>query len=118
MLVAFDNVGVHHILHVRRSYWCPLQNFGTASALQVCRHSPYKEDPPTSAHTVLHVAQANWRPAEDMGIHNQGISLRICYARWRNGWLKVSNELALDHRSWDADTRDLVNSIGDAGSTG
>ncbi len=39
------------------------------------------------------------------------------YARWRNDWLKVSNELAQDRRAWGASVRDVVNSVGDAGST-
>ncbi len=39
------------------------------------------------------------------------------HARWRNDWEKVSSELAKDHRVWNAPVRDVVNAIGDAGST-
>ncbi len=39
------------------------------------------------------------------------------HARWRNDWVKVSSELAKDHRVWNAPVRDVVNAIGDAGST-
>ncbi len=39
------------------------------------------------------------------------------HARWRQDWLKVSNELAQDRRAWSAFVRDVVNAIGDAGST-
>ncbi len=40
------------------------------------------------------------------------------YARWSKEWVKVSSELAQDSRAWNASVRDVVNSIGDAGSTG
>ncbi len=39
------------------------------------------------------------------------------HARWRKGWVKVSSELAQDRRAWNASVRDVVNAIGDAGST-
>ncbi len=32
-------------------------------------------------------------------------------------WTKVSSELAQDRRAWSASVRDVVNAIGDAGST-
>ncbi len=32
-------------------------------------------------------------------------------------WVKVSSELAQDRRAWSASVRDVVNAIGDAGST-
>ncbi len=39
------------------------------------------------------------------------------HARWRQDGMKVSSELAQDHRAWSASVRDVVNAIGDAGST-
>ncbi len=39
------------------------------------------------------------------------------HARWRRDWMKVSSELAQDRRAWSASVRDVVNAIGDAGST-
>ncbi len=39
------------------------------------------------------------------------------YARWKMGLVKVSSELAQDHRAWSASVRDVVNLIDDAGST-
>ncbi len=39
------------------------------------------------------------------------------HARWRKDWVKVSSELVQDRRAWSASIRDVVNSIGDAGST-
>ncbi len=39
------------------------------------------------------------------------------YARWRKDWVKVSSELTQGRRAWSASVRDVVNSIGDAGST-
>ncbi len=39
------------------------------------------------------------------------------YSRWRKDWLKVFNELAQDRRIRVAFVSDVVNSIGDAGST-
>ncbi len=39
------------------------------------------------------------------------------HARWRKDWVKVSCELAQDRRAWNASIRDVVNAIGDAGST-
>ncbi len=35
----------------------------------------------------------------------------------RKDWVKVSSELAQDHRAWSAPVRDVVNAIRDAGST-
>ncbi len=40
----------------------------------------------------------------------------VGHAQWRKGWLKVSSELAQDRRAWSASVRDVVNTIGDAGS--
>ncbi len=39
------------------------------------------------------------------------------HARWRKDWVKVPSELAQDRRVWSASVRDVVNAIGDAGST-
>ncbi len=39
------------------------------------------------------------------------------HARWRQDWVKVSSELAQDRRAWSASVRDVVNAVGDAGST-
>ncbi len=39
------------------------------------------------------------------------------YARRRKDWVKVFGELAQDCRAWSASVCDVVNSIGDAGST-
>ncbi len=39
------------------------------------------------------------------------------YAQWRQDWVKVSSEPEQDRRAWSASIRDVVNSIGDAGST-
>ncbi len=38
-------------------------------------------------------------------------------ARWRKDWVKVSSNLGQDRRAWSALARDVVNAIGDAGST-
>ncbi len=48
------------------------------------------------------MAQANWRPAEDVYSHDLEPLL---------------SEYAQDRRAWGASVRDVVNSIGDAGST-
>ncbi len=40
------------------------------------------------------------------------------YARWGKDWVNVSSELAQDRRAWSASSiRDVVNPIGDVGST-
>ncbi len=39
------------------------------------------------------------------------------HARSRQDWVKVSSELAQDRRAWNVSVRDVVNAIGDAGST-
>ncbi len=39
------------------------------------------------------------------------------HARWRKDWVKGSRELAQDCLAWSASIRDVVNSIGDTGST-
>ncbi len=38
------------------------------------------------------------------------------YARLRKDWVKVSSELTQDRRALSASVRDVVNSIGDAGT--
>ncbi len=38
-------------------------------------------------------------------------------ALWRKDWVKVSSELTQDRPAWSASILDVVNSIGDAGST-
>ncbi len=39
------------------------------------------------------------------------------HARWRKDWVKVSSDLAQDRRARGASVRDVVNAVGDAGST-
>ncbi len=56
-----------------------------------------------------------------MGYHDQGrpgTDLRTASLRPRTmDWVNVSSELAQDRRAWNASVRDVVNAIGDAGST-
>ncbi len=58
-----------------------------------------------------------------MGYHDQGrpgTDLRTASLRPRTmkkGLGEVSSELAQDRRAWIASVRDVVNSVGDAGST-
>ncbi len=61
------------------------------------------------------MAQANWRPAED----DQGRpGTPLCTASLRLRTIEEGlGELAQDRRAWNASVRDVVNSIGDAGST-
>ncbi len=63
------------------------------------------------------MAQANWRPAEDEGNHNYDGTRVFGYTQWRKGWVKVSSELAQGRRALGTFIRDVVSSIGDAGST-
>ncbi len=94
--------------------------YGTLAPPPPCKYADTahaKKAPPTSAPTARRIGGQMKTWASTIKTYLFG-SRFFCYARWRNGWLKVSNELALDRRSWDAATRDLVNSIGDAGSTG
>ncbi len=39
------------------------------------------------------------------------------HAQWRKDWMQVSSELTQDSPVWSASARDVVNAIGDAGST-
>ncbi len=39
------------------------------------------------------------------------------HARWKKDWVKVSCELTQDWRAWSASIRDVIFSLGDAGST-
>ncbi len=39
------------------------------------------------------------------------------HARRRKDWVEASSELAQNRRAWSASVRDVVNAIGDAGST-
>ncbi len=39
------------------------------------------------------------------------------HAQRRKDWVKVSSELAHDRRAWSSSVRDVVNAVGDAGST-
>ncbi len=39
------------------------------------------------------------------------------HALWAKDWVRVSSELAQDRRAWGASIRDVVSSVGGAGST-
>ncbi len=41
----------------------------------------------------------------------------LLYAQWREDWVKVPSEPALDRRAWSASVCDVANSVGYAGST-
>ncbi len=66
------------------------------------------------------MAQTDWRPTEDVGNHDQcipGAPVRTARILLHTKGLKESIELAQDRRAWSAFVRDVVKSIGDAGST-
>ncbi len=71
---------------------------------------PNKKKRLGATHNASHVAQVNWRPAE--GLRSLSGPLVFNYARWRKDWVEISSELA-----HGASTRNVVNSIDDAGST-
>ncbi len=69
------------------------------------------------------VAQANRRSTEDVGNHDTHRTLGALsgprvfgFTRWRKDWVDVSSGLVQGRRAWGASVRDVVNSVGDAGS--
>ncbi len=51
------------------------------------------------------------------GNHNYDGPRVFGYTQWRKGWVKVSSELTQGRRALGTFIRDVVSSIGDAGST-
>ncbi len=112
-----------------------LWNCAAASALQVYRHCPCKED---SAGLVMlqdipkvswsrtffwphHFArgadelEASWSHGQPPSRHLEPLSEPRVFGhvRWRKDLIKVSSELAQDLRTWSASVQDVVNSISD-----
>ncbi len=59
--------------------------------------------------TLATTIQANMEPISGPRVFG--------HARWKQDCVKVSSELAQDRRAWSASVRDVVNTVGDAGST-
>ncbi len=71
------------------------------------------------AHIASHVAQADRRPTEDVGNHDHGrpgTPLLVANRRLRTMENGLGESL-WDCQVWNASTQDVVNSIGDDGST-
>ncbi len=58
-----------------------------------------------------------WAATNKAGLEPLSGPRVLGHARWRQDWVKVSSELAQDRRALSASARDVVNAIGDAGST-
>ncbi len=76
---------------------------------------------PTNSNTTSYAVQVNWGPTEAEGIHDQGrpqILFRAANLRLRTMEKGLGeSDLGQDRRAWSALARDVVNAIGDVGST-
>ncbi len=108
MLEVFDNDSIRRILRVRRR--------GCVPSVEL-RHRLYLTRIPAllvqrRLHWFGHAAttiKADLEPISGPRV--------LGHVRWRQDWVKVSSELAQYRRAWSASVRDVVNAIGDAGST-
>ncbi len=136
MLEVFDNDSIRRILRVRRRDCVPSVelrcrlSLTSILALLVQRrlrwfgHAARRPEgelikdlllltPPRTWHRrtggQLKTIKADLEPISGPRVFGQ--------ARWRKDWVKMSSVLAQDRRAWSASVRDVVNAIGDAGST-
>ncbi len=140
MLEVFDNDSIRCILHVRRRD-CVLSveqrrrlSLTSLPALLVQRrlrwfgHATRRPEGELIKDLLLPTPPHMWRRRTGGQLKTLATTINanlepisgprvFGYARWRKDWVKVSNELTQDRRAWNASVRDVVNAIGDAGST-
>ncbi len=140
MLEVFDNDSICRILRVRRRYCVPsvelrrrlcltiiptllvqrrLRWFGHAA--RRLEGEPIKDlllpTPPRMWRRRAGGQLKTWATTTKADLEPISESRVFGHARWRKDWVNVSSELAQDRRAWNASARDVVNAIGDAGST-
>ncbi len=136
MLPAFDNGSIHCILHMRRTECVPaaelrrhlrLTSIPAQLVQRRIRHAARRPDGELIKDLLLLTLPRMWRRRTGGQLKTWATTIKadleplsglrvFGYARRRKDWAKVPSELAQDHRAWSASTRDVVSSIGDAGS--
>ncbi len=140
MLEVFDSDGIHRILRLRRTDCVPSvelrRRLGLTSipALLVQRrlrwfgHATRRPKGELIKDLLLPTPPRTWRRRAGAQLKTWATTIKadlepisgprvFGHARWRKDWVKVSSELAQDRRAWSSSVRDVVNAIGDAGST-
>ncbi len=140
MLEVFGNDSIRHILCVRRRDCVPSVELRhrlcltSIPALLVQRrlrwfgHAARRPEGELIKDLLLPTPPCTWRRRVGGQLKTWATTIKadlepisgppvFGHARWRKDWVKVSSELAQDRRAWSASVRDVVNAIGDAGST-
>ncbi len=137
---AFDNGSIRRILRVRRSDCVPsvelrrrlcLTSIATLLVQRRLRwfeHAARRPEgelikdlllptPPRTWHRLTGGQLKSWTITIMADLKPFSRRRLFGHARWRKDWMKVYSELAQDRRAWGSSVRDVVNTIGDAGST-
>ncbi len=140
MLEVFDNDNIHRILRVRRRDCVPTVELRrrlcrtSIPALLVQRrhrwfgHAARRPEGELIKDLLLPTPPRTWRRRAGGQLKTWATTTKadlepisgppvFGHARWRKDLVKVSGELAQDRRAWSASVRDVVNAVGDAGST-
>ncbi len=133
-----DADSIRRILHVRRSdcvpsvglrhrlICIPVQH--VQRRLRWCGHAARRSSAELMKDLLLPTPPRTWRRRTGGQLKTWATKIKadlgpisgpraFGYARWRKDWMDVSSELAQGRQAWSASVRDVVNSIGDAGST-
>ncbi len=140
MLEVFGNDDIHRILRVRRRDCVPsvelrrrlsltrIPALLVQTRLRWFGHAATRPKGELIKDLLLPTTPRMWRRRAGGQLKTWGTTIKadrepisgprlFSHARWRQDWVKVSSELALDSRAWSASARDVINAIGDASST-
>ncbi len=140
MLEVFDNDSIRRILRVRCRDCVPSVKLRhrlcltSITALLVQRrlhwfgHAARRPEGELIKNLLLPTPPRTWRRRAGGQLKTWAITIKVDlepisgprvfgHARWKKEWVKVSSELGQDRRAWSCSVRDVVNAIGDAGST-
>ncbi len=140
MLEFFDNVRIRRILRVRRRDYVPSLKLRcrlcltsilvllVQRRLRWVGHATRRPEGELIKGLLLPTPPRKWRRRVGGQLKTWATTVKanlepisgppaFGHARWRSDRVKVSSELAQDRRAWSASVRDVVNAIGDAGST-
>ncbi len=140
MLELFDNGSIRRILHVRRRDCVPsvelrrrLSLTSIPALLEQRRlrwfgHAARRPEGELIKDLLFPTPPRTWRRRVGGQLKTWATTIKadlepisgprvFGHAQWRMDLVKVSSELAQGHRAWRASVRDVVNAIGDAGST-
>ncbi len=125
---VFNNDIICHILHMRHRDCLPtsIPSQLVQSRFRWFGHATRRPDGEVTNHLLLPTPPRTWRRRVGGQLKMGATTIKadleqlygpraFDYARWRNDWALVFNELAQDRRAWRASIRDVVSSIGDAG---